>query len=232
MRTTENLIRSRIPDSAARLTPVAKPFPTASFTGVKDPGSIKSRYQIGPVDPMILFVGCVNELHGPDILMRSVPAIIKNHPQARFVFVGDGDMLWPIRVYARYLLLEPVVRLLGHLEGDPVHELIQAADVVVVPSRGPTEPWPIQAAWAARRPLVASHSLAVNGLLEHERDAVLVYPHESSVVWGVRAPPVRPHPGTAAWASVATKNWKNVSAGMAWPCSWRRCLESANRVDH
>jgi glycosyltransferase involved in cell wall biosynthesis len=183
--TAEKLIRSRMPDSAARLTTSAKPFPTASFTGVKDPGTIKARYQIGPVDPMILFVGCVNDLHGPDILMRSVPAIVKNHPKARFVFVGDGDMLWPIRVYARYLLLEPVVRLLGHLEGDPVHELISAADVVVVPSRGPTELWPIQAAWAAKRPVVASHSLAVNGLLEHERDAVLVYPHESSVVWGV-----------------------------------------------
>src|SRR5262249_40152428 len=83
-----------------------------------------------------------------------------------------------------YLLLEHAVRLAGDVSGQPLRELIAAADVVAVPSRAATPWWPIQAAWAARRPVVATHD-AAPGLITHERDGVLVYPSENSLVWGV-----------------------------------------------
>jgi len=35
-----------------------------------------------------------------------MPALLKNHKQARLIVVGDGGLYWPLRVYARYLLLE------------------------------------------------------------------------------------------------------------------------------
>ena len=97
---------------------------------------------------------------------------------------GNGDLYWPLRVYTRYLLLEHAVRLVGSVVGQNLNELIQAADVVVVPSRESTPWWPIQAAWAARRPVVLTHSAAPN-LVQHEKDSVLVYPSENSLVWGV-----------------------------------------------
>ncbi len=177
-------IRHWLPECGDRVRLAAQPFPTRRFSGLTDAGMVKGRYQVGPVDPTILFVGSLDEAHGPDVLMKSVPAVVKNHPQARFVFVGDGDLLWPLRVYARYLLLEGVVRLVGHLEGQPMDELMQAADVVVVPSRRPTEWWPFQAAWAARKPVVVTHAMGA-AVLEHEKDAILVYAHESSIVWGI-----------------------------------------------
>ncbi len=177
-------IRLRLPDSPVRIVPAVKPFPTHRFQGVTDPGQVKARFQIGPVDPTILYIGDLDHRHGPDVLMKAAPAILKNHPQARFVFVGDGDLLWPLRVYARYLTLEGVVRLVGHLEGQALYELFQAADLVVVPSREATEWWPLQAAWAAETPLVATHAMNCK-FLEHEQNAVLTYPHESSLVWGV-----------------------------------------------
>lgn len=177
-------IRLQLPECRGKVVGAVKPFPTHRFTGVTDPGQIKARYQIGPVDPTILFIGDLDERHGADILMKSVPAILRNHPQTRFVFVGDGDLLWPLRVYARYLLLEGVVRLVGHVEGQALYELIQAADILAMPSRQGTEWWPLQAAWAAGKPVVTTHSLGCN-LLEHEHNVVLTYPHESSLVWGV-----------------------------------------------
>jgi glycosyltransferase involved in cell wall biosynthesis len=127
----------------------------------------------------------LNERYGPDLLVKALPAVLKNHPQARLVVVGDGDLHWPLKVYARYLLLEHAVRLVGNVEGQALHELLQAADVIAVPSRDSTPWWPIQAAWAARRPVVATHPAAPAGLLEHERDGILVYPSENSLVWGI-----------------------------------------------
>jgi glycosyltransferase involved in cell wall biosynthesis len=173
-----------LPACAERLVHLRRPFPVAEFDGQLDPGAVKARFQIGPIDPTVLFVGDLDERHGPDIIMKSIPAVLKNHPQARFVFVGDGSLLWPLRVYSRYLLLDHVVRMVGHLEGQPLRELIKAADIVAVPSRERTEEWQILAAWAAERAVVATHNVGA-ALLEHERDGVLVYPHESSLVWGL-----------------------------------------------
>jgi glycosyltransferase involved in cell wall biosynthesis len=178
------ILKYRAPDSLPRVVRGREPFPVAKFNAPIDRDAVKRRYQVGPVDPLILYVGDLDERHGADVLMKSVPAVLKNHPAAHFVFVGDGTLLWPLRVWARYLLLEHRVRFAGSVEGQAIYDLIQASDLVVVPSREPTEWWPFQAAWAARRPVVATHGLA-GSVLEHERDGVLIYPHESSCVWGI-----------------------------------------------
>jgi glycogen(starch) synthase len=178
------IARNGSPDHAERVACLRQPFPAERYESRLDPGEVKARYQVGPTDPTIVCVGDLSERYGQDLLVKALPAVLKNHKQARLIVVGDGQLYWPLRVYARYLLLEHAVRLAGHVAEQPLRELIAAADVVVVPSREATPWWPIQAAWAARRPLVATHN-AAPGLLEHERDGVLVYPSENSIVWGV-----------------------------------------------
>ena len=172
------------PECGSRLVAARQAFPMEQFNSHIDPGQVKARYQVGPVDPTILYVGDFSDRYGPDLLLKAMPAILRNHPQARLVLVGDGALYWTLRVYSRYLLLDHAIRLPGSVVGPAMHELIEAADVVAVPSRDSTPWWPIQAAWAAGRPVVATHQ-AAPGLLEHERDSVLVYPAEQSLVWGV-----------------------------------------------
>jgi glycosyltransferase involved in cell wall biosynthesis len=173
------------PECAGRIAHARQPFPVEDFTGVTDAGQVKARYQVGPVDPTILFVGDLAEHYGPDLLVKAMPAVLKNHKQARLIVAGDGGLFWPLRVYARYLLIEHAVRLPGAVQSAAMHELIQAADIVVVPSRHPTPWWPFQAAWAARRPVVATHNAAPGGILDHEINSVLTYPSENSLVWGI-----------------------------------------------
>lgn len=182
--TTAGVIKACVPECAERIIPVQEMFPVEQFQAKLDPGAIKARYQVGPIDPTILFIGDLSERYGPDMLIKAMPAILKNHEQARLVIVGDGSLFWPLRVYTRYLLLEHAVRLVGHVTGQALAELVQAADVIAVPSRDSTPWWPIQAGWAAGRPVVATHA-AAPGLMDHEQDAVLFYPHENSAVWGV-----------------------------------------------
>jgi glycosyltransferase involved in cell wall biosynthesis len=181
---TAAIATSCVPECADRILPFLEMFPVEPFSARLDPGEVKARYQVGPIDPTILFVGDLSERYGPDLLIKAMPPILKNHPQARLVIVGEGDLYWPLRVYTRYLLLEHAVRLVGHVSGQALAELVQAADLVVVPSRDATPWWPIQAAWAAGRPVAATHT-AAPGLLEHEKDAVLFYASENSIVWGV-----------------------------------------------
>ncbi|HEY3320775.1 MAG TPA: glycosyltransferase [Planctomycetota bacterium] len=173
-----------LPPCKDRLVQVASTFPIDEFSSGLDAGEVKKRYQVGPIDPTVLFIGNLDERHGPDIMMKSVPGVLKNHPQARFIFVGDGKLIWPLRVHARYLGLEYAVRLVGHLEGKPLRELVEACDVMCVPSRERTEDWPIFAAWAAKKPLVVTHQGA-GTLVKHEQEGVLVYAQENSCVWGI-----------------------------------------------
>jgi len=150
-------VKKHYPESASKTQSGHAPFDSSVFNSKLDPGSIKKRFKIGPIDPLILFIGPLEEGYGPDLIMKSVTAILSAHPQARFVFIGDGELLWPLKVHAHYLYLEDVVRLPGHLTGQALEELIQASDIVVVPSRTRTIEWPIFAAWASAKPLVVSN---------------------------------------------------------------------------
>ncbi len=181
---TTDAARRLAPDFAANITPLAAVFPVADFQRTLDAGAIKARFQIGPIDPTILCVGNLDEEHGSDLLIKAVPVILKKHPQARFIFVGDGPLFWTLRIYARYLLLDHAVRIVGHLEGEALNELIQAADLVFVPSRTQTESWPVLAGWSAGKAVVATHETAA-GMIEHEQNGVLIYPLADSCAWAV-----------------------------------------------
>ncbi len=173
-----------VPECAARLVAARQPFPIAQFNSSVDHGAVKARYQVGPIDPTILYVGDFSDRYVPDLLVKAMPAILRNHPQARLILVGDGATYWTLRVYSRYLLLDHAIRFPGSIVGQPMHELVEAADIIALPSRDTTPWWPIQAAWAAQRPVVATHH-AAPALLEHEHDSLLVYPVEQSLVWGI-----------------------------------------------
>lgn len=164
--------------------PPARSFPFEEFASDLDPAVVKARYLVGPVDPTILFVGDLDDRHGPDLLIRAMPSLLKNHPQTRLVIVGDGPLIWPLRVMSRYMLLDYAVRIVGHVDGREVRELIAAADIMAVPSRVKTEDWQILAGWSAHRPVVASNHVSED-LCRHEEDSVLVYPNPGSCVWGL-----------------------------------------------
>lgn len=176
--------RDLVPEAGDRLVLARQPFPVQQFESKLDAGEVKARFQVGPVDPMIVCVGDLSDAYGQDLLVKAMPGILKNHKQARLVVVGEGDLYWPLRVYARYLLLEHAVRLPGSVEGQALAELMAAADVVCVPSRRQTPWWPVLAGWAAGRPVVATHD-AAPGLMDREQTGVLCYPSENSLVWGV-----------------------------------------------
>ena len=181
---TAEVIRDCVPECADRIVNAGAEIPMAGFRFDADPGEVKQRFTVGPVDPTILYIGDLDERYGPNLLMKAMPAILKEHEQARCVIVGDGELLWPLRVFSRYLLLDHAVRMTGHLADRDLYDLIHAADVIVVPSIDATPWWPIEAAWVASRPVVATREAAPE-LLEHEQNCLLVEPNEHDLAAGI-----------------------------------------------
>ena len=66
------------------------------FDGWIDPAAVRRMYDIGPLDPMVLFVGRMVYQKGPDLLVDAIPHVLNYYSNAKFVFAGDGEMRWHV----------------------------------------------------------------------------------------------------------------------------------------
>ncbi len=155
------------------------------FDGFIDPGGIKRRYGIGPVDPMVLFSGRLSLQKGPDLLLEAVPGLLRHHPQAKFVFAGDGHLRGELEQRARQLGVAHATRFLGYRNGGELPELYKACDVVCMPSRN--EPFGIAAleGWAAGKPVVASQNGGPSEFIWHNVNGLKIFPTPESIGWGI-----------------------------------------------
>ncbi len=150
-----------------------------------DVGPVKDRYGLGRMDPTVLFCGRMAWQKGPDILLEAVPPLLGYYPQAKFVFVGDGDMRWGLEERARALGVTPAVRFLGHRGGRELVEIFKACDVVCVPSRNEPFGIVILEAWAAGKPVVATQKGGPREFVRHGVDGFTIYDNPDSVGWGL-----------------------------------------------
>ena len=89
---------------------------------------------------MIASVGYLTEGRGQDLLIRAMPEILAEHPDARCVIVGDPFPRPQDLAYRQHLVgliaqlrLQDRVLLAGHVED--VADVYAAADVIVNPAR-------------------------------------------------------------------------------------------------
>jgi glycosyltransferase involved in cell wall biosynthesis len=155
------------------------------FDGPTDLAADKRRYNLAPMDPMILFCGRLAWQKGPDLLVEAVPQVLRQHPAAKFVLVGDGDMRESLQRRASQLGVGHAVRFAGYRQGDELVHLFKMADAVCVPSRN--EPFGIVVleAWSAGKPVVASQHGGPGEFVTHEVTGLKIDPAPDSVAWGV-----------------------------------------------
>ena len=152
------------------------------FNGRIDPVPCRQEYDVGPRDPIVLFMGRLSTQKGPDRLLDAVPGILQQHPDAKVVLVGDGDMRPYLDHRANEAGISHAVRFLGALPPNGrIVNLCKSADVVCLPSRN--EPFGIVVleAWAAGRPVIAG-PLAFRDELRNELTHAPVAPLEDGGV--------------------------------------------------
>jgi glycosyltransferase involved in cell wall biosynthesis len=150
-----------------------------------DPGEVKRRYAIGPLDPTVLFVGRMVVQKGPDILVRTMPAILKYYPHAKFVFAGDGHMRPDVCNLAHQLGVAHALRMLGDRRGRELLDLFKACDVVAVPSRNEPFGIVILEGWSAHKPVVSTRRGGPAEFVWHGVNGLQVEDNPDSVAWGL-----------------------------------------------
>jgi glycosyltransferase involved in cell wall biosynthesis len=159
--------------------------PVHRFDGSIDPGAVKARYGIGPMDPTVLFMGRLSVQKGPDLLVEAIPGLLRFYPQAKFIIAGEGHMRGDLERRAGQLGVSHAVRWFGRLSTAEQVDMFRACDVVCVPSRN--EPFGIIVleAWAAGKPVVASQIGGPGEFVWHNVNGLKIYPTVESVGWGL-----------------------------------------------
>ncbi len=156
-----------------------------NFDGFIDPGKIKAMYNIGPLDPMILFAGRIVQQKGPDILLEAIPYILKSYSNAKFVYAGDGEMRSGLEHRANCLKISHAVRFLGFKCGNELKELYKACDMVCVPSRNEPFGIVILEAWSAGKPVVTTSNGGPSEFVWHDVTGLKIHDYPGSVAWGI-----------------------------------------------
>ena len=150
-----------------------------------DPGEVKRQYAIGPLDPMVLFVGRMVVQKGPDILVRTMPATLRHYPHAKYVFVGDGHMKDEVCRIGHQLGVAHAMRVLGDVRGKGLTDLFKACDVVAVPSRNEPFGIVILEGWSASKPVVSTKRGGPAEFVWHDVNGQHVDDTPDSLSWGL-----------------------------------------------
>ena len=146
-----------------------------------DPEAVKRRYGFDPDSPLILFVGRLAWQKGPDMLVDAAPHLLREHADGQFAFIGDGQMRRGLETRARSL----PIRFLGRLDDADYVRLLNASDIVAIPSRNEPFGLVLLEAWSAGRCVVASDVGGLSENIEHGTDGVKVRPHPDSIAEGL-----------------------------------------------
>jgi glycosyltransferase involved in cell wall biosynthesis len=84
--------------------------------------------------PVLLFVGRLAEKKGARYAIEAMPAILREHPDARLVLVGDGPERQSLSQLASALGIEASVTLMGAVANGELPEYYRVADLLVGPS--------------------------------------------------------------------------------------------------
>jgi glycosyltransferase involved in cell wall biosynthesis len=125
----------------------------------------RARLGLPAQGPMIGMVACLKPQKAPLDFVEAAARVARNHPEARFVLAGDGELSSAVASRARALGLEGRLSLLGWRRDVP--DLLAALDVLVLTSRWEGLPRVIPEAIAATVPVVAT---AVDGSAEILKD--------------------------------------------------------------
>jgi glycosyltransferase involved in cell wall biosynthesis len=187
------------------------------FNGFLEPGPVKARYGIAPLDPTIFAAGRINIQKGMDLLVEAVPMVLGYFPSAKFIISGDGPDKDAVVNRANELGVSHAIRFLGTLSRREYSELMRSVDILALPSRN--EPFGIVAleAWSAGKPVVATTAGGPREYVWHDVNGFLVDANPGGLAHGIGSL-LADHDHCRALGSngrVAVQdrfNWDNVAA--------------------
>jgi glycosyltransferase involved in cell wall biosynthesis len=137
---------------------------------------------LGPTDLAVGMVAALTDHKGHKFLLEAWPQVAAEHPRARLLLAGDGELEDELRGSAARLGIESSVRFLGY--HDDVVGLLAALDLFVMSSHLEGLCTSLMDAMAAGLPVVATTAGGIPEVVEDGRTGVLVAPRDPGALAG------------------------------------------------
>jgi glycosyltransferase involved in cell wall biosynthesis len=169
----------RVPDSKCDIVPNG--IVPRRYRSEIDAGEVKKSYGIHPYTPLILFIGRLVYQKGPDIFIDAIRKICQQRGDARVIVAGDGGMRQYLQERARDL----PVNFVGYIPDSEYIRLLNASDIVVIPSRNEPFGLVLLEAWSAEKPVVASNVGGLSENIDPFLNGIKTEPDVDSLAWGI-----------------------------------------------
>ncbi len=170
-----------------------------------------------PEAASILFVGRLDKRKGLDILLRALPMVRQDFPDARLTVVGKGPTELESRLLAQALGIADHVDFKGFATVSELPTYYAAADVYCSPALG-GEAFGIVLleAMACALPVVASDITGYNEVVQHEGNGLLCPPNDPAALAAaltrlLSQPDLRARLGAAGLRKAETLSWPRIA---------------------
>ena len=119
-------------------------------------GNFHERYNIPEKTIKLLFVGRLFPEKPVDTLIKATPHILKKHPNAHVMLVGDGHLRQKLEKLAHDLGVEKNITFLGLVSEEDKILAFNACDIFVLPSLAELEGMAVLEAKACGKPIIIS----------------------------------------------------------------------------
>ncbi len=148
-----------------------------------DPGEVKKAYGIHPYAPLVLFVGRLVYQKGPDLFIDAIRKVCQHRWDAKVIVAGNGDMKQFLQERSKDL----PINFVGYISDSEYIRILNAADIVVIPSRNEPFGLVLLEAWSAERCVVASNVGGLSENIDAFVNGVKVDVNPESIAWGINA---------------------------------------------
>ena len=148
---------------------------------------LKFRREISVSDdtPLIGNVGMIRPDKGQLVLVEAAPLVLENHPNARFVIVGQGTGILKRGINVRIAIdraeLADKIIMAGYRWDTP--DVYAGCDIMVIASlRTEASPIVLREAFASGRPVIATKVGDIPEIIEHRQNGLLIEPGDSQAL--------------------------------------------------
>ncbi len=126
-------------------------------------------------EPIILYVGRLEFRKGVHVLIRSIPLVLEQFPEAKFLFIGDDCGMKPYLLSkVNELKLNNNVFFINQIPRNRLVKYYQQSTICVIPSLWENHPYVILEAMACGKPVVATKVGGIPEIIQDKIDGILV----------------------------------------------------------
>jgi len=131
----------------------------------------------------VLYMGMLVQHKGVHYLIKSFPLILKNHPDANLIILGDGKEKKSLKKMCEILNIQKKVKFYGRVPHHNIKEFISESNVIVVPSLwNENSPMVVYEASSVGRPVVGSKRGGIPELVKDGETGYIVNPGDIEMI--------------------------------------------------